>query len=343
MNDEREEEQKMRRRRTAGAMLMCATFVLIAAAPLVSSEETVHTILKDENGPPSTCALDWDFTAPSNGVWYAHVENYGMRWLILDMIDLNNGDVLIDREMYRYAVTGDTFDTPEIPVVDGHTYAIKGTPNGPLWTYVTVEDKFVPDVVLEPPVAMFEVTVDGLMVSVDASGSFDPDGGDIVEYMWEWGDGSSDTGMTATHTYVPPPGAVATLASSSPALGIELPHPITGHCYDSVGNVLVGCEVTVTDVTLGYSGIAEWDGDMYSYDIANLPGEWAPGDAILVEAVMGSLSGSASGLASDGWFDVIDVVLEGSGPEPFEMTITLTVTDDDGQSTSVTATVELQP
>ncbi|UCE90807.1 MAG: PKD domain-containing protein, partial [Methanobacteriota archaeon] len=180
----------MRRRKTAGAMLMCATFMLVAAAPLVQSAEDVHEIVKTENGPPSTCALTWDFFAPSDGFWCAHVENHGMRWIIFDMIDTNTNDVVIDRDMYRYAVYTDVFDTPQVDVVGGHTYQITGTPNGPLGTSVTVTDVFEPIAEPEPPVASFTVSVDGLTVSVDASASYDPDG-TIVDYDWDFGDGST--------------------------------------------------------------------------------------------------------------------------------------------------------
>jgi chitodextrinase len=52
----------------------------------------------------------------------------------------------------------------------------------------------------QPPVAAFTYTVNFLVVSVDASGSSDPDG-TISSYAWTWGDGTIGTGMTATHTY----------------------------------------------------------------------------------------------------------------------------------------------
>ncbi len=334
----------MRRRKTAGAMLMCATFVLIAAAPLVSSEETVHTILKDENGPPSTCALDWYITPTEDGTWYGHVTNYGMRWIIIDVLDEDTGGLLIDREMYRYAVYGDEFDTASVHMVSGHTYMITGTPNGPLGTYVTVEDVFVPDVAHEPPVAAFEVIVDGLTVSVDASASDDPDG-TIVSWDWDWGDGSVGTGETASHTYAPPlEGAGETV--SNPALGIEMPHPITGTCYDSVGTPLAGCDVTVTyweSETVSYSGttVSE-DNGVYQFDISAFPGDWLTGKYVKVEAVNGPLSGWAEGYTTDAFYDIIDVVLEGEpGPIEFDVSITLTVTDNDGLTATVSHTVTL--
>ena len=333
----------MNRRKTSGAMLMCAAMMVIAAAPLVQSAETdtVHEILKDENGPPSTCALTWEFVAPSDGTWYGFVTNYGMRWLIIDVLDMDTSELVIDREMYRYAVYGNEFFTDPAPMVGGHTYSITGTPNGPLWTYCTVEDVFEPD--QQPPVAAFTLSVDGLTVSVDASPSYDPDG-TIEAYDWDWGDGSTDTGVTAEHTYVPPLGGVRELTASSPALGIEQPHPIVGTCYDTLGNPLADCDVTVTDVTLGYSGTTTSDSSgFYQFDIANLPGEWAVGDVILVEAVKGPLSGSASGVATSAFYDVIDVTLEGEPQEPFDVTITLTVTDNDGLSSSVSHTVTLYP
>ena len=53
------------------------------------------------------------------------------------------------------------------------------------------------------PVAAFTSAVQGLKVTVDGSGSSDPDGAaDIDSYAWDFGDGSTDTGATpAAHTY----------------------------------------------------------------------------------------------------------------------------------------------
>lgn len=53
----------------------------------------------------------------------------------------------------------------------------------------------------QPPEPAFEVAVDGLNVTADASGTQDPDG-TVVNHTWTWGDGRrSWGGPTAAHTY----------------------------------------------------------------------------------------------------------------------------------------------
>ncbi len=59
------------------------------------------------------------------------------------------------------------------------------------------------DTTLEPPMAQAGGPYNGqeaYPVSLDASGSYDPDG-TIVSYQWDFGDGSTATGITPTHTY----------------------------------------------------------------------------------------------------------------------------------------------
>jgi PKD repeat protein len=52
----------------------------------------------------------------------------------------------------------------------------------------------------QPPSASFSSSVSGLAASFDATGSSDPDG-TIASYAWDFGDGSTGTGATPTHTY----------------------------------------------------------------------------------------------------------------------------------------------
>lgn len=49
-----------------------------------------------------------------------------------------------------------------------------------------------------------------LLVNADASGSYDPDGS-INAYAWNWGDGTTTTGVTSSHTYNSPGGYTITL------------------------------------------------------------------------------------------------------------------------------------
>ena len=51
-----------------------------------------------------------------------------------------------------------------------------------------------------PPAAAFTASCTGLTCSFDATASSDPDGS-IVAYTWDFGDGTSGSGMTTSHTY----------------------------------------------------------------------------------------------------------------------------------------------
>ncbi len=56
-----------------------------------------------------------------------------------------------------------------------------------------------------PPIASFIANPPGrtspLLVDFDATGSFDPDGGPIVNYAWDFGDGTGDTGPTPQKSF----------------------------------------------------------------------------------------------------------------------------------------------
>lgn len=55
----------------------------------------------------------------------------------------------------------------------------------------------------DPPVASFTLDQDARSITVDASGSSDPDGS-VASYAWDFGDGSTAHGQTATHTFTAP-------------------------------------------------------------------------------------------------------------------------------------------
>lgn len=122
-------------------------------------------------------------------------------------------------------------------VTASHTYATRGDyvlvliVPGPDGADITAELVTV-DL---PPVASFTSTADGLTVSVDGSGSSDP-AGTITYYAWDFGDGSTGSGVTASHTYatggtytvaltVTDDGALAD--STSQAVTVVAPTPLT--------------------------------------------------------------------------------------------------------------------
>ncbi len=86
-----------------------------------------------------------------------------------------------------------------------HTYAADGT----FTVKLTVTDnqgatastsQSVTVAANKPPVASFTSVIANLKVSTNASTSSDPDG-TIASYAWEFGDGATATGQTASHTY----------------------------------------------------------------------------------------------------------------------------------------------
>jgi PKD repeat protein len=193
-----------------------------------------------------------------------------------------------------------------------------------------------------PPVAAFTVSVSGLAVNVDASGSSDDYPG--LTYAWSWGDGTTGTGVTAMHTYASTPAAMSPSVQST---GKVPPPPfwVMGQTKDSLGNIVSDCAIMVTNMRTGAVNYTTSD-TLYGYYEFNLNdqiGGVAEGDMIKVTATKGTMSGEATGQALYAvGFVLLEVVLTG-GAVPYDVTITLTVTDSVGQIASVSKTVTVTP
>ena len=321
-------------------MLVCAA-VLIASAPLAQSEPgNVHTIVVRENGPPPTYAETWEITPRAEWTWYGHIINDGLKWLKVDVTDVEAGEVLLISEMYRFELYPEGWvDTESVTMLVGHTYSITATPNGVAGSKCTVRDVFS-----GAPVADFSVSVDGMNVAVDASASYDDPSGRIVLYEWTWGDGTVGTGKTATHTYELPETTTA-LSLSASTDQPQSPCVVYGYTEDVYGNPMPYSTVTVTNIRAAeYMVVLSDERGFYQCDISNMPGHYEDGDMILVEAVnYASYSGSSVGYVDTSWPVIrIDVTLEWDpSPGSCNVKITLTVTDDDGMKSTVSRVVTL--
>lgn len=163
-------------------------------------------------------------------------------------------------------------------------------------------------------------SLEGASVTLDASASTDPDG-DALEYAWDFGDGTTGTGATPTHTYA------------------------------DNGNYRV--TLTVTD-PYGAESVATT-----SVVVINVaPQVAAFGGALLLPGETYTASGSFADPGSDEWTATVDFG-DGAGARPLALsgkgfslshtyaaagtyTVTVRVSDDDGETATRTATVTVQ-
>ncbi len=187
-------------KRTITAILVCAVMVLVAAVPLAMAG--THQVIKGEKGPNNS-AMTWEFVPPDYGTWTGKITNNGLRWLVVDVYDNSTGMLdQISHQRIRFAAYGvfptGVVNTAGVDMNPTHKYSITVTPNGPRGSTCTVEDMYKTAV---PPVALFTWTADGLTVAFDGSGSYDPEGGTVVQWVWDFDDGKTGMGETISHTY----------------------------------------------------------------------------------------------------------------------------------------------
>jgi PKD repeat protein len=232
-------------RRIGAAILMCAVMVLVAAVPLALAD--THTVVKGPQGPRAS-AVTWSYPTTEYGLWYGHIENNGLRSLVVDVYDDTNGMAIqILHQRIRFAAYDanpvGTVDTEKAIMAADRTYTITVTPNGPRGSTCTVEDMFIPAV---PPTAVIDAQMDWMTVSVSGAGSTDDIG--IVSYAWEFGDGATASGMTATHTYLTTGDKTITLtvtdtdgltgSATATVTAMMPPPPTAAFTYSVVGDVL---------------------------------------------------------------------------------------------------------
>lgn len=161
-----------------------------------------------------------------------------------------------------------------------------------------------------PPVAAFTADTSFLEVSLDAAQSADPDG-PIASYEWAFGDGTTATGVTASHAYTQAGTYQVSLTVTDPQ---GLSHTVTQPVTVAANQAPVAAfESTVTGSSVAFDAAAsaDVDGQIVSYT-------WAFGDG---------QTGTGKTVTHD--YGAVNT-----------FQVTLTVTDDRGATHSVTKTVE---
>ncbi|QDY88907.1 PKD domain-containing protein [Arthrobacter sp. UKPF54-2] len=163
-----------------------------------------------------------------------------------------------------------------------------------------------------PPVAAFTSVVSGLTATVDASTSSDANG-PIAGYAWDFGDGSSGTGVTAEHSYAATgsynvrltvtdnSGSTASVTNTVTVTAPPPNKPPTAAFTSAVNNLTAAFDA---------AGSADADGTISGY-------AWDFGDGGTGTGTTASHSYAAAG----------------------SYQVTLTVTDDDGATGQLTRTV----
>ncbi|WP_256793605.1 PKD domain-containing protein [Terrabacter sp. Ter38] len=149
------------------------------------------------------------------------------------------------------------------------------------------------------PVASFTSAVTGKAVALDASGSSDADA-PISSYVWQFGDGATDAGVTANHVYVHAGSYQVTLTVTD-SDGVAVATTSTVDAVNATPTAAFTKAVTDLAVDVDAAASGDADGSVIGY-------AWDFGDGGTASSVSASHTYATGGT----------------------YTITLTVTDDDG-------------
>ncbi len=142
----------------------------------------------------------------------------------------------------------------------------------------------------QAPTAQFTTSCAGLACSFDAAGSTDPDG-TVTTYAWNFGDGTTATGATATHTYASDGTRPVTLTVTDDK----------GATGQSVQQVAAAAPAAGTGI--GLRAVAGTSARAVTSVALTVPADVAPGDGLVLVL---STNSDATGTAPAGF------VLEGS-------------------------------
>jgi PKD repeat protein len=162
---------------------------------------TVTLTVTDDQGATSTTARDVTVTRPPNQLpTAAFSSSVSFLDVALDASASSDADGTLATYAWDF---GD--GTTGTGSTTSHSYATSGGYDVSLTVTddrggATTLTKRVTVAANQAPVARLSTSVNRLAVAVDGSASTDADGA-VATYAWNFGDGSTDTGRTASHTY----------------------------------------------------------------------------------------------------------------------------------------------
>lgn len=197
-----------------------------------------------------------------------------------------------------------------------HTYAAAGTYTVTLTVTdgagaTTASTKSVTVVANQAPVAAFTHTEDVMTTSVDGSTSTDADG-HVASHAWDFGDGTTATGPTASHTYATPGAKQVTLTvTDDQGLPTSITQTVTVQLPpNQVPTASFTHSETGLSTSVDAAGSTDADGTLAGY-------AWTFGDGSTATGVTATHAYAVSGT----------------------YTVTLTVTDDRGDTATTTRDV----
>lgn len=165
----------------------------------------------------------------------------------------------------------------------------------------------------QAPTAAFDATTSVLSASFDATGSSAASGATIASYAWQFGDGTSGTGVSPTHVYAQAGTYAVTLTvTDSRGLSSAVTEDVTVQAANVRPTASFTTAVDDLDVSVNGAASSDPDGSIVSYS-------WNWGDG----------TANGSGAAAVHRYGAAGTY-----------TVTLTVTDDDGATGTRTAQVQ---
>jgi Tol biopolymer transport system component/PKD repeat protein len=151
------------------------------------------------------------------------------------------------------------------------------------------------------PLASFTHQCAGSRCDFDASGSSDPDGA-IASYSWQFGDGTTSTGSTASHTYFPGGTFIVRLTVTDDAGLTNAANKTIVANAAPTASFVANCAAGIC--TFDASGSADVDGTIASY-------EWSFGDGVTLSQPSGTAT--ATHIYRTGTFAVQLLVRDNGG------------------------------